>query len=594
MTTKTKSTGHRATDELGPTVVDGEVRWLGATIIAKGDPSQEGGCERKWWYRYVDGLEEPETGSQRGGKEVHDQIERYLRGEGSTLGRVALAGKRFIPHPGADLLIEQSIWEWGLRAGGVPIAGHSDLFNLRGWYVDPEGETQADPPQTGEVKDWKSTSSFEWAKSSEGLFRTVQMPLYAKALLHRFPELEHARMTHVYFRTKGAPDAKLVTIRKSRAEVDERWQEIVDGPVARLKQVARATCATDVTPNRKACPAFRGCAFRGRCPDGQAASLSSLFGEAGAREILGLKEENMATNLLATLGLGTAAAPAAPAQTTTPPPAPTEVKLTMAQELAKLKATEAAKAAARAPAVPPGFAEACKTIEDSGYGFPTLGGEAAQARGAMKGMAVSPEAGLSGTGQLAGILFRTCEEVINAAAEISGSAPTITATVVPIVPPETPASDPKLAADPVEGFGPPPAPAAEETVVEKPKRGRKPKAASAPTAGDAPVVTAGETDLELYVNAIPCGVSVESLDGYVADLAAKLAADFKMSDIRLGQGDAHPLGFGRWRGALAAYAREAPPSPGSYMITTRGNELAEVVVEALRPLARVFVRGVAS
>jgi len=64
-------------------------------------------------------------------------------------------------------------------------------------------------------------------------------------------------------------------------------------------------------------------------------------------------------------------------------------------------------------------------------------------------------------------------------------------------------------------------------------------------------------------------------------VAAKAA---KVVDIRLGEGSDNPLAYGKWKGALSAAVRVAPPT-GHCMLNVGGSEIKAVVLEALLPLA---------
>jgi hypothetical protein len=174
-----------ARHEYGPAVVDGRLIYVSPSSITKFDASQFGGCERRWYAKYVMGLEETTTAAQTSGKEEHSQLEHYLKTGDLTLGRIALSARRFIPLPGPGLLVEHSIepsltvLSGALPAAGVPIIGYIDLLNLRGEYHDSVGVLRAESlPDTVEILDWKTTSNPRFAKSGRDLLDTVQMVTY--------------------------------------------------------------------------------------------------------------------------------------------------------------------------------------------------------------------------------------------------------------------------------------------------------------------------------------------------------------------------------------------------------------------------------
>lgn len=160
------------------------------------------------------------------------------------------------------------------------------------------------------------------------------------------------------------------------------------------------------------------------------------------------------------------------------------------------------------------------------------------------------------------------EEAPSPVVSTTTAPPAPAADLVSVLPPDAPPSLP-----------PPPTSIAEEK--EKPKRGRPPKVSTAAT----PVVTVVEP-LVLYVNCFPRRPA-QDLSAYISDLCAKLALSAGLSDVRLADGQ-NPLGFGKWRGALAAAARENPPK-GSCVIVS--GDLADPVIEALSAIAVEVVRG---
>jgi len=103
--------------------------------------------------------------------------------------------------------------------------------------------------------------------------------------------------------------------------------------------------------------------------------------------------------------------------------------------------------------------------------------------------------------------------------------------------------------------------------------------------------TLTESGIQLFINAIP-PTNFSNLDFYIRAAVRQIEEQFPdLSDIRCPPSADHKLGFGRWRGALAAMVRAQPPQDGTYVVFTRGSEFAEVVAEALMPLSKV-TRGV--
>jgi hypothetical protein len=154
----------------------------------------------------------------------------------------------------------------------------------------------------------------------------------------------------------------------------------------------------------------------------------------------------------------------------------------------------------------------------------------------------------------------------------------------------TPPPPPAPAPAPTAGVLPPDAPvsagAAAPPVEDKPKRGRKPKAAKA-EAGTEAAATDGDDVLVLFVDCVPVGdVNVHDLAGYVVEVADKVAKAAGVDDVRLAPKD-NPLAYGAWRGALAAAARSEAPTG---YCTIGSGDLADPVIEGLAAVAALVVR----
>ncbi len=368
---------HRATAENGPSVVNGELVWTSATGITTADPNSYAGCNRKWYYDQVENRKGPPTKAMLGGTSLHKEIEDHLRTGASLTSPLALAGRVFIPHPGSGLFIEKPIHFQ--TAGGIGIHGHVDLYNLRGQYIDPQGDLQQDPSWSFEVKDWKTTSDFSYAKTERDLAENIQLNTYAEAGFRMWADAEHARLTHVNFLTRGRPQSKLVTIRRSREEIRRRW-EYAESVVRVMADVAREPTADSVAENTKSCSAYSGCPHREYCSAFRRNSLDSVYGKI-ANDHLQEKQ---------TMGIIAQTQPqlmqqAAPAQG-----AP------MQHQLAQEEATMRAQVAQQQQQMPqqqfnPGeFLTVCQRLGSYGFGMPSLAGNAAQAYAGAGGQSVAP------------------------------------------------------------------------------------------------------------------------------------------------------------------------------------------------------------
>lgn len=584
--------------------------------MSTGDPEQPGGCLRRFLYKYVLGFKEPFTGSQKLGVQTHEEIEHNLRTGEMTLGHLAMTARHFIPKPHPSLMIEHKIQPGELFVAGIRVVGHIDLVQPWGWthgaksfYIDPTGEISEDPGGTTEITDWKTTSSIKsWAKTGIGLYKTIQMPTYAQWAMDQF-DCSHIRLSHVYMQTRGRAPARKATILLDREKLSTRWEQI-EGVARTLIDVAKETDPLKVPVNRRACPAFRGCPHRERCPRSSKETLADVFGITKARKIKQEKKDMSVEAELAALTTQQSAAGIAP-------PAPVAIPVAAAVS------TDAYKAA-------------IDGIEPLGKGFPNLGAAEASAYLAFKGL--KPQAGpcaydmpigntgqvyrvtvladgsLKGSGEFATLPSLSMEQFVQLGGQVSAPA-----APVGIVPPNVPASNPALASVPVAGFVKPDAPAVPPAATVPPppinapgdpgkpafkkmksperlaecerlwEENRKLQAASGFTkVGTIAVTATTPSGLVLHINSLP-SQPFDRLDDYIRGICKRLEEETGSKDIRCSPHQA--LDFGKWKGALAAMVRENQPEDGVYLIMTRGDEIAEVVANTLTESATTHARG---
>src|SRR5438552_1134802 len=92
--------------------------------------------------------------------------------------------------------------------------------------VGGQGAGGSSGSNTIEVIDWKTTSRADFIKPAEVMARTLQMTIYGKWITTCVPEVEHVRLSHVYFLTRGTGDARKVSLRLLPEQIDRHWLRV--------------------------------------------------------------------------------------------------------------------------------------------------------------------------------------------------------------------------------------------------------------------------------------------------------------------------------------------------------------------------------
>lgn len=619
---------------IGSAVVDGRVRFLSVSSLQKYDRTEPGGCPRSWWFRYPGKKKEPETESMRRGTELARELEHYLKTGEDVLSPVVREGKRFLPAPGPDLEVEQPLGDIaeavrladagdyeaacraaGLSAGGVPLMGAADLRHFRREYVDENGVLRPDEAEV-EVVDHKTTSRIDhhtsasgrvyqgYAKTAEQVAKATQMVGYGIHAIRKHG-VEKIRLSHVYYQTKNGLAASKRTGLISADELLRRWDRI-DGIAREIQDVARETDPTKVETNLDACNAFgRACPHSDYCPRSPEQMLTSMFSSEKPklpRKHEGKppqEKENIMSSILNALR---SKAPYTPAAATTapvvPPPAPQSSAARDAQIAAEKARLLAEDGIPNLPSVPEGHipVTACepggKYLDGNGAAIDFVGASGGQYFFVYKnGSRLSMPA--SGSVKPATHML-VIDSTVGSVNPPDGLRPGLAKAADPL-PPETIAtiSDPELKAR-AEAH------AAGAEVKAEPTKGRKKKAAEAAVSNEnvaEPQISAGEgiavrsTPLAvvptIYLDCAVIGSpQPQPLSSYYDPIVALMLEKSGAVDLRCATGE--DLGFGKWKGVLAALCKARPIEPGEYVASSM-DEIEAVVISALR--ARI-VRGV--
>jgi hypothetical protein len=288
----------------------------------------DGACERKWAFKSLLKLEDPQGEAAALGDDVDTgQLQPYLM-EGKPIdytrrsGYIAGAGLAYLPPPKTPGLECQYRIVMPTLSG--PGAGtDSALFGYQG-YLDLSHETSEvlpfpvsdkdnpdrfisfGPGYRELVGDFKTTGNLAYRKTPAKLKIDVQATLYAKERMWRC-DVDEVDLAWFYLTTKGTPKCVPSYLRTTKDIVDKRFVQIEeaahrmlqvrasapvhtktmadhvdrDDPVTKTKEWTDLRLARNkarvaanpklvqyieaLEPNVHACDSFGGCPFRGEC-----------------------------------------------------------------------------------------------------------------------------------------------------------------------------------------------------------------------------------------------------------------------------------------------------------------------------------------
>jgi len=534
-----------------PSVVGGVVMRLSPSQVASFDPETEGGCNRRWWYAKVARRREPSSPAQELGTKIHARVEAYLKtGDAAELScEASKAVRRLLPPPRHPDVHPEIAFEGDtLFVGGVPFHLRIDVLDLRDRHLGPAEEDVHEPGVVA-ADDLKTAGDMSRVKPPSVVARQVQMVEYAEVARIVADPSRGVRVSHNYTHTRRPWCVERSTAVLSLQEVADRHGRVIS-LVDEMKLVARATRPEDVTPAYASCNCFGGCPHATVCPRDPRMVVRSVFNRRGpasppTSEAIVSLIERMRKKAAEAAAAKQPGATTQAATTTTTTAAALPTAEAVAEEKMKLVAEEAAARVAPPDAPTPSAVADARPVPPA----PAPGGgcEAAQreltvdevaerkAACARCGAGVKVKPQKLGDGKYHALL--------PAHAAPAAATPPAATLVVP-----------------------------------------------APVAAALPVVASASGGLELYLDCVPDATPSARLGSYAYELARLLAAEFKAADVRCAPKDS-PLGFGGWRGALAAAARAQPPAPGAYLVSST-SELEMVVFEAVAPTARRVVRGI--
>lgn len=250
---------------MGKSIENGVLKQLSPSMINAFDPTTTFGCLRRAWYKYVQGLQEPQTGNQELGEKLHSLIEeRLLKGAPPTIEHEAaglyLAGQNMIEDVAKRKIlgVEASLADF--RIDDVRTVGYIDVVWEKG------------------IIDWKTSSDIKrYGKTAEDLATDTQMLIYAKAMHGDLPEVH---LAHGQFQTKGSKRTNFVEVIVTQEQIDSHFGKVIVPLVRRIKEVAKVEDVSTLPRNDKAC---FNCAFKSHCPYNEGNTVMSFFKKLNAQ-----------------------------------------------------------------------------------------------------------------------------------------------------------------------------------------------------------------------------------------------------------------------------------------------------------------------
>lgn len=471
--------------------------------------------------------------------------------------------------------------------------------------------------------------------------------------------VERVRFTHISYSKKKPHAAQLSTSIRTAEQIEEKWKyatsivRTIKDAIKETEAIKVPGNKKACYAYRSQCPHL------GVCSIGSHDSLEGLFNKIASDFKLPDQEEQATMGILSDMNLTPVPAQPTAATSPALVPAPVlppqvDMKAQLQAEEERLRAQQ--QAMQQQPPIALDIKGVWQRIQQHSRGTPQISGTASDAIADASNIARAP-GGFGGTGDLARVhiskaehLYDLLNELEQAAAK-NGANPNaaqiIPVQVVQAPPPPPPLPTPvTLNTGAVMSLMPPDAPAlnvatatvtAENAPTAEPKKrgpGRPKKdepsmanivsasapeqtqatVASTPTPPAAPVAAGADAlsvgsmptgqpakRMEVYINCLPMH-RAKPLNGYIDMINAELSKRYcvdengqpTIQDIRCAP-KSSVLAYGGWKGAVHEIVRKHPPADDVYSLITGGDELADVVADAMRAVCTskngLYARG---
>lgn len=237
---------------------------LSPSQISLFDDSTAFGCNRKWWFKYIGGIETPGDASQDLGKEIHKSIEDFVLGKGDVncLHPIAM--------PAANLIRE--VKNWG---GNKEVEMKIELGQLELWGHQVTGQIDYlnDKPR---LIDWKTTSNIKrYAKTEEQVAKDIQTNIYGKYFYNQTGSKAPLETSLVYMQTRGSAKFQEVSTVLTEKSIDQVLTSFE--PIIKSMELAAKSPVEEVKGDTEKCRIGKGgCPYFSICPKA-GGDIMSLF-----------------------------------------------------------------------------------------------------------------------------------------------------------------------------------------------------------------------------------------------------------------------------------------------------------------------------
>lgn len=250
---------------MGKSVEGGVLKVISPSSINKFDASAPFGCQRRWWYRYVQGLDEPQSGNQFLGESLHALIEARLTQQEINMqtdpeaNGLYLAGETMIEDVAKRRIIAVEASVLGYSLAGVKVQGYCDVVTEDG------------------IIDWKTSSDIKrYGKTAEDLATDTQMVMYARAF---HSDRNYVKLAHGQFQTKGNKRTNWVECEVTANDLALHEGNVIVPLVEEMKKAAALDDVSKLPRNEKSC---FNCAYRSHCPTQEGNTIMSFFKKLGS------------------------------------------------------------------------------------------------------------------------------------------------------------------------------------------------------------------------------------------------------------------------------------------------------------------------